>query len=245
MKAKTPNMISVCMAVYNGEKFIGEQLATILPQLSDEDEVIISDNGSTDRTRECVERFADKRIKVISFTRVKSVVFNFENALRHASGSYIFLADCDDLWKPDKVCVMKSLLSTYDLVLCDLEVIDEAGNLLWESFYKVFRSGGGLMRNLVRNTFIGCAMAFRRSILEIALPFPEKIPMHDMWIGNLASLFGTTYFCPEKLMQYRRHPGNDSPTTGGSPNSLLQKLELRRKLVSALVKRSIEVKFLR
>ena len=103
-------MISVCIATHNGAHYIKEQIESILCQLGSTDEIIISDDGSTDKTIDILLAFKDKRIKIHHFKQlVKSkhshtyVCKNFENALKYAKGEYIFLADQDDWWMPDKV----------------------------------------------------------------------------------------------------------------------------------------------
>lgn len=235
--------VSVCMAVYNGEKYIGEQLASILPQLAGDDELVISDNGSTDRTLECIERFHDARIKLVSYLNLTSHMYNFENALKHASGDLIFLADQDDIWMPNKVEVMKSMLQTRDLVCSDCQVVDSEGRVLRESYFAMNGCRKGFMKNLFRNNYLGCCVAFRRRLLRIALPFPENIPVHDFWIAGLAELFGTTAFCPEKLMKYRRHAENLTTTTEKSTNSLPRKINIRVIMLLALMKRAIRYRF--
>ncbi|MBU1643518.1 glycosyltransferase family 2 protein, partial [bacterium] len=85
----------------------------------------------------------------------------------------------------------------------------------------------GLFNNLMKNSYIGCTMAFKRSVLERALPFPKDTPMHDWWIGLVAELFGTTYFCSQKLTAYRRHESNASASAGKSPYTFMQKILLR------------------
>ena len=91
-------MISVCIATYNGEKYIKEQLLSILPQLGKKDEVIISDDHSTDNTLDIVKGLNDNRIKIVMNNREKGYTSNFENALSYAIGDYIFLSDQDDIW---------------------------------------------------------------------------------------------------------------------------------------------------
>ena len=112
-------MISVCMATFNGEKYIKEQIQSILNQLSLDDEVIISDDGSSDKTLEVINHINDKRIKVFTNTHKHGFTHNFENALNHANGEYIFLSDQDDIWAEEKVNkVMESLIYN-DLVIHD------------------------------------------------------------------------------------------------------------------------------
>ena len=95
-------MISVCIATYNGEKYLREQLDSILPQLAESDEVIVSDDGSTDGTIDLITSLNDPRIKIVSNSGRKGYVGNFENALKHTTGDYIFLSDQDDIWYPNK-----------------------------------------------------------------------------------------------------------------------------------------------
>ena len=96
-------MISVCMACYNGEKFIQEQVDSIICQLGLDDELIISDDGSNDRTLDILFSYEDSRIKILHNRACHGFVGNFENALSHAKGDYIFLSDQDDIWKKEKV----------------------------------------------------------------------------------------------------------------------------------------------
>src|SRR5437867_11201695 len=167
--------ISVVMATYNGEKFIEEQLISITSQLCDDSEIIISDNGSTDRTIDIIKSLNDDRILLITNNITKGLVFNFENALKKATGDIIFLSDQDDIWLPGKVEICKQYLNKYHLVVTDAKVIDEDLSVLSESLFQVYNSGPGTFRNLIRNSFIGCCMAFRHEILQLVLPFPKKI----------------------------------------------------------------------
>ena len=104
-------MISVCIATYNGEKYIREQLDSILPQLGLDDEVIISDDSSTDNTLKIIEEYNDCRIKIFSNNKFYSPILNFENALKKAQGDFIFLSDQDDIWKSNKVEVVMKYLN--------------------------------------------------------------------------------------------------------------------------------------
>lgn len=97
------------MTTYNGEKYISVQLDSILKQLSENDEVIISDDSSTDRTVDVIKNFKDKRIKLYEDNHFHSPIFNFENALEKASGDIIFLSDQDDVWLDNKVKIMTGL----------------------------------------------------------------------------------------------------------------------------------------
>lgn len=200
------------MATHNGELYISEQISSILFQLGPYDEVIVSDDASMDSTLPIIRSFKDPRIIIVHGPAVNSAMKNFENALRHANGQYVFLCDQDDIWFPDKVDQVVSLLAEYDLVLSDCKVVNQADQLIHASFFKLRGSQPGFLRNLLRNSYIGCCMAFRREVLDYALPFPTSIHMHDWWIGLLAEKLGHVYFHPLPLIAYRRHGNNASPT---------------------------------
>ena len=130
-------MISVCIATYNGDSFIRRQLETILPQLSPDDEIIISDDGSTDKTLSIIQALSSPLIKVYQNTGIHGYTPNFENALRMAKGDYIFLCDQDDVWLPNKVAICMKLLQTYDMVISDAELVDEQEKKISSSFYQL------------------------------------------------------------------------------------------------------------
>ncbi len=204
------------MATYNGARFVKGQLDSILSQLAAEDELVISDDSSTDNTVEIIRCCNDPRILLLEGNRFRNPIFNFENALRHATGDIIALSDQDDLWLPNKLDLVRSVFADKTkqvyLVVMDASVIDESGTMLYDSvFKKLRRVGPGLMANIFDNSYLGCCMAFSRELLDYALPFPKKIPMHDMWLGLLAEIFGRTEFVPIKTMQYRRHNSNQTP----------------------------------
>ena len=102
--------LSVCMATHNGEKYLHKQLASILNQLGPEDEVVISDDSSTDTTVKIIRDIADPRIRLLENNTFYSPVYNFENAIRHGSGDIIVLADQDDVWLDNKVEVIRQQL---------------------------------------------------------------------------------------------------------------------------------------
>lgn len=220
-------MISVCMATYNGEKYIREQISSILLQLKAEDELIVSDDGSTDATLTVIRSFADERIKIINGPQ-RGLTYNFENAICHASGDIIFLSDQDDIWETNKVDRMVAALKEIDLVVSDAWIADEKGISSGQSLYDFNTPHKGFIRTMYHTSYIGCCTAFRRNILKKLLPFPPHILMHDYWIGQIADMYYKTSFITDKLIRYRRHGSNASAlTTGKSPLSLLQKLEYR------------------
>ena len=229
-------MISVCIATYNGERFLKEQLSSILCQLGKDDEVIVSDDGSSDETINIVTTFQDTRIRLLHNTHKHGFVGNFENALSNVKGDYVFLSDQDDVWMPNKVERVASLLAEYDLVVHDAELIDGNGKQLGKTYYSTQHGHTDFLMNLWKSRFLGCCMAFRRSLLEQCLPFPQEIVAHDYWIGMYALLKHKVLFIPDILIKYRRHGGNVSPSSEKSDNSLFYKLYTKRwRLLCALM----------
>lgn len=228
-------MISVCMTTCNGERYVLAQIESILSQIGDQDELIISDDGSVDRTLELVSQLGDNRIFLLSNTDLPGVVRNVENSLRHARGEYVFLADQDDVWLPGKVARMMSALTHCDVAVADCRVTDAFLEVTNPSLFKLMQSGPGFFKNLYKNSYIGCCMAMRRDVLKLALPFPEDIPMHDWWIGLIAEAAFRAEFIAEPLMLYRRHSNNASLTGDKSSFSLFRKLVWRLVLAKNLL----------
>jgi len=221
-------MISVVLASFNGERYIDKQIDSILKNLHPDDELIISDDGSTDRTLEIIVKRSslDKRIKVFNGPRL-GVVRNFEYAIQKANGEYIFLSDQDDVWVHNKVeQVIELFKDGTNVVLHDAEVRSiDLNDVIIKSFLKFRKARSTYFANLIKNSFIGCCMAFRRDFLKVILPFPQNINMHDQWIGLMAAKLNSVAICWKPLIYYRRH---DSNVTGiVSKNSLFKKIKIR------------------
>lgn len=224
--------VSVCLAAYHGERFLRAQMESILPQLREDDELLVSDDDPGGGTERIVREFAasDSRVRVLAGPG-KGAVRNFESVLTEARGDVLFLCDQDDVWQPDKVsAVLREIGRGADLVLHDAAVTDAELHVTAPSFFALHGSRPGFVRNFLRNSYMGCCMAFTREIAQRALPFPDGIPMHDQWIGLIAEQRGKVCFLPEPLILYRQHGGN---VTGGK-TSFRQKLVWRVSLLRAL-----------
>lgn len=222
---------SVCMATYNGGKYLRKQVDSILCQLSATDELIVSDDGSKDATLEILASFHDKRLKVFSNQGKHGVVPNFENALSKASGDIIFFSDQDDIWAENKVKVMLKALQNADLVVHDALIMDGEDNVSDVNYYSIRPPHEGYWRNLWENCFVGSCLAFRREMLPYVYPFPKHILWHDMWIGLVVSKKGRVKFIDDKLLYYRRHGGNASATGEKSTFSLWKKIKYRTQML--------------
>lgn len=223
------------MATYQGERYIGQQLDSILSQLGEEDELNIVDDGSKDNTRGIIRGYGDARIRLVESERNRGALLAFESAVRMASGGIIFLSDQDDEWLPRKAETVLDIFATrpdVNLVASDAELMDENGNPIQGSYYE--RRGGfssSFWANLIRCRFLGATMAFRSSLLPGVLPFPREYDvLHDIWIGMRNTLTGgKSYFIHEPLIRYRRHSANVS-----RPQSGLRKARIRMDLLLAL-----------
>ena len=225
-------MISVCMATYCGQDYLRKQIDSILCQLDKDDELVISDDHSEDHTTDIIQSYADPRIRLYENELAKGVTHNFENALNHCTGDIIFLSDQDDVWLPGKVAkVVTAIESGNDLVLHDAMITDENLSVISPSYFESHGSDISFRKTLIRNSFVGCCMAFRRGVLECALPFPGNVPMHDWWIALCAMKSGyKAAMLWEPLILWRRHGDNVT----GSPTTFIQKLRWRLTIIRCL-----------
>lgn len=244
-------MISVCMATFNGERYIAEQIESILTQLGPDDELIISDDGSTDKTLDIIRGFNNRRIKIVpldgsksqvlenafnkEFSLIQRISLNFLNALSYAEGDTIYLADQDDVWKCNKIAICEERLR--DNMITIHRRIDVDGDLAPlkknNTSYQENRKAS-LLQSLKVSHFQGACMAFRKEILQqIKKNFDlfKSCPIsHDHSIGYIAmAYFGRSKidFNPKQLILYRRHGSNVSPTGEKSKHSLMFKLLYR------------------
>jgi glycosyltransferase involved in cell wall biosynthesis len=231
-------MVSVCLASYNGEKYIHEQIMSILIQLAPDDELIISDDHSRDQTALIIQGIDDPRIRLYKNTKPSGPITNFQNALEKVRGAFVFLADQDDVWLPGKYRHMLELLQSYDLILSDSVVVDEHKEVINPSFYAMHGSAPGILKNVAKSSYFGSCMAFRREILRYSLPFPPTKEIgHDLWLGLVAELTGKVYFSKEALILYRRHASTvTSVGMGKSSRSLITKIFGRVTIIKYLIK---------
>lgn len=212
-------LVSVVMATYNGERYLREQLDSILKQGHANFELIAVDDGSTDGTLGILQHYAarDARIRIFPAEQNVGLIANFERGLRLARGEFIVLADQDDVFREDKLAQLLSALQARpdrDLAVSDLSLIDDAGVTfapsLWKHQKMRPRAGKPFARLVYLNFATGCAMMFRRRLLQVALPFPPDCLVHDWWLAVVAasSLAGGLVVVDEPLTAYRQHQAN-------------------------------------
>lgn len=201
-------LISVVMATYNGAPYIEQQINSILQQLGPDDELIISDDHSTDNTVQRIKALNDSRIKVFYPATSLGPIGNFEHGLTHATNDVIVLSDQDDVWLPGRTNAIRSHFASthapFSLLVLNSHVVNEQLETIEASVFRLLGSGPGLFKNIYRNTYIGCHMAFKRHLLIAAIPFPSRISMHDVWLGLVSELLGDVTFRNEPTMLFRR-----------------------------------------
>ena len=232
-------MISVCLASYNGERYIADQIASILEQLPPDGELIVSDDASTDSTLAVVRSFDDPRIRLFAHERNLNYVGNFERAIAAAMGDIVFLSDQDDEWTPDKIDTVLAAFAEHPdaaMVVHALLDVDEEGtplphqSSLWKPSDAGRRRGAAfLIRQIVKGQVFGCTTAFRRSLLDTLLPFPPLTYAHDHWLAVAAPMAGPVVLLNERLVRYRHHGANVSPRTS---LSLGDQVKARAKLAT-------------
>jgi glycosyltransferase involved in cell wall biosynthesis len=222
---------SVCMAAYNGEKYVVRQLQSILDQLSPDDEVIVVDDCSTDGTIEAVKGLNDPRVALHVNDRNRREVYSFSRAISLARHQFIFLSDQDDIWLPGRVALMTEALQTSLLATTNFDWIDQDERPLQISHDGVLpEDSGRYFKNIAhiflgKTTYFGCAMAFRRELIPLILPIPDYVESHDWWVALAGNLAGSNIHLSDKTFWKRRHGKNATSTT--SSRSLASKLRSR------------------
>lgn len=240
-------MISVCMASRNGEKFIKQQIESILSQLDKNDELIISDDNSSDNTISIIESLGDSRIRVIHHEPLKKkhqygsgfyfATANFENALKYAKGDIVFLSDHDDIWRNDKVRISINELKEVDFIMSNFSIINEKDTEINPKYLNFNPIAGSLIKTAYISKMQGCTMAFKRCVLEKAMPFPKNLMLHDAWIGLIAKKHFRVKYIDLPLIKYRRTGTNVSTSAGKSNNPIWFRLYYRLKILIQLIRR--------
>jgi glycosyltransferase involved in cell wall biosynthesis len=195
-------LISVALCTYNGEKYLTEQLDSIIAQTYKKLEIIIVDDASTDNTFDIVNRYAreDERIKCVRNDLNLGYNKNFEKALGLTSGDYIAISDQDDIWLPEKLQILLDNIGDYWLIFSNSSYMGDKPGRLLKDFRMPLNYRGFLFRNYVT----GHTVLMQRDFLNSALPFPGQ-GFYDWWMGFVAVYHHKLVFCDEILTYYRVH----------------------------------------
>jgi glycosyltransferase involved in cell wall biosynthesis len=232
-------MRSVVLAAYDGERFIDAQLDSIIPQLANDDEVIVSDDASSDGTIRTVRRRNDPRIRILCNSTRVGYVKNFERAISCARGEHVIFSDQDDVWLPNKVTAVCSALDRKACAVSDAIVVDKDLRELHASFFQLRQATDfSFSAILLKPCFIGATMACRRSYLNTLMPFPPNVP-HDFWITINALWDHDLEIIMDPLILYRRHPSTASVSATASKRPLPTIFVERFRLSKAMISRRL------
>lgn len=212
--------IDILLATYNGEKFVKEQIESILNQTYENFNLIISDDASTDNTLNILEEYEkkDTRIKVFKKERNEGLIDNFEFLLKNVTSDYFMFSDQDDIWKKDKIekSINKLKEENSGLVYTDLEIVDEKLNVIYPSYWKYKQIYIKIIKYnnfeaLYLNNFVtGCTILAKSKYIKDILPLPRnsKFVLHDYWTALIISAKDKISYVEEPTIQYRQHKNN-------------------------------------
>lgn len=233
--------VSVCMATYNGAKYVSRQLRSILEQLTDDDEVIVIDDCSSDGTVGVVRQLGDRRIALHVNDRNRGEVFSFGRAIQLAKNDFLFLSDQDDIWVPGRVALMRQHLidAEASVVSSNFKWIaanDDPIDLVYDGVAatdsrKHFKNVIDIF--LGKTNYYGCAMAFRREFVPVVAPIPRFVESHDLWIALASNVAGSNVHIDDSTLLKRKHDSNVTSTI--SARSLYRKLKSRVVFAMCLV----------
>lgn len=212
--------VDILLATYNGEQYLREQLDSIMCQTYSNFRLLISDDCSSDSTKEILEEYVEKDKRIIVFSQEKNlgVVKNFEFLLKRVENKYFMFSDQDDIWNENKIEKSIKVIeeTKSDLVYSDLEVVDSSLNVTYSSYWKL----KGFYKKIVKynnfeslylNNFItGCTMLSKKEFIDEVLPLPNtsKFILHDYWIPLILSQKHKITYIEEPLIKYRQHKNN-------------------------------------
>ena len=242
----TPALVDILLATYNGAAYLAPQLDSLLAQTHGHFRLLVSDDGSSDDTLAILQRYEsafDGRLVLLPSARPAGapgggVLRNFERLMRASAdddrAAYIAFCDQDDVWLPEKTARLLAALQALEarhgsaapcLVHSDLTVVDQDLQVISPSFaaYQRIAPVDVTPRTLLSvNQVTGCATMINRALLQLALPLPPEVVMHDWWLALLAGS-GARQFVPEALIRYRQHGRNQvGARDRGLPSRLLR-----------------------
>lgn len=227
--------ISFVLASYNGESYIVEQITSILSNIGPHDEVIVSDDGSTDATVEKVLGIDDRRIRVLAGGERLGYQGNFARAIAASTGHYVFFSDQDDICLPVRVTASLRELENVACVCGDAIVVDYQLGVMQNSHFATRGAKFSAAWLFAKPSVIGATLACRRDFLMSCLPFPKGVP-HDMWLSIQAVRQGSFSVVNDPFILYRRHQSAVSATGSTSSRPIWTRIRERALLLKALIK---------
>lgn len=235
--------VSVCLASYNGAAHVEEQLRSILTQLGRDDEVVVVDDASSDRSVDVIRELGDPRIRIVRSPVNRGYVRTFEAALLESRGEFVFLSDQDDVWLPGRLDLMLAALRDKPVVASNFSFFGQQPRTI-ESLRLRAADSDRRWTNLLLlwvgvRPYYGCAMAFRRDVAPLILPFPAFLhETHDQWIALVGNLLGGMRHLEENTLTRRLHETNTTPKKARSPLLILRSRIMLARAFGVAVRRS-------
>jgi glycosyltransferase involved in cell wall biosynthesis len=234
----TQPLVSIAMCTYNGERFLKEQLDSLVAQDYRPLEIQIFDDRSTDRTFEILKAYEVKYDFIKAHQNATNLGFikNFETAIAACSGEFVALCDQDDIWFPHKISTLVQEIGEHTLIYSHTALIDSENQPQGDFLPEINRMTGPCNRSLILgNSVTGHTCMFPGTLLEQALPFPSGMVYHDHWIAFVAATTGTLKYLEQPLSSYRQHENNVSITLPG------QKTKKKFKSPRVLIKKNKKI----
>lgn len=201
-------LISVVMCTYNGEKYLKQQIDSILAQTYKNIEIIIVDDVSSDNTWQILEQYQQNNNNVFIYKNEKNLgyVKNFEEGLKKTKGELIAMSDQDDIWLPEKLELQEKNIDDAILIYHDSALVDKNGEYLHKNISSVINmyEGDNCLALIFDNCVSGHTILMKRELLNFIFPF-SKDTFHDGWIAFVALAIGKIKYLPNLLVQYRQH----------------------------------------
>lgn len=227
-------MVAILMSVYNGEKYLKEQIDSILSQTYSDFVLYIRDDGSSDGTLELIKSYNDERIIFEQGKNLGPAKSFFALLNKAQTAEYVFFSDQDDVWFEDKLEKMLCEIKKYDqvptMLFSDFSMIDSNGELIDPSYSKhtnlqVAVGKNGANKILAQPYVFGCASVINKALTNLVLTPPDGIEMHDCWISLVAATTGNLIYMPEPTIAHRFHSNNATGKLGqDSVSSRLERI---------------------
>jgi glycosyltransferase involved in cell wall biosynthesis len=220
------------MATYNGEKYIREQIDSILRQTYPNMELIIVDDRSSDSTPDILRAYSDKfpNLRVVINETNLGYIKNFEKGILLSKGDYIALSDQDDIWMDNKIEILLKHIGQYDIIYSDSILVNEKGNSLGKKMSDIKNQlvYTDCLMYAVGAWAPGHAQLIKRYIIHQCIPFPSLVT-HDFWLGFVASCHNGMGYYSEPLVLYRQHQSNAISANTSRKNNTGQKKNIKEK----------------
>lgn len=211
--------VDILLATYNGEKYLQEQIESILDQTYTDFRLLISDDYSNDKTVEIIKELAKKDDRIVTFFQKENlgVVKNFEFLMEKVESDYFMFSDQDDIWKKNKIeKSVEKIEKGFDLAYSDLEVVNDNLEVMnksyWElkGFIKKVKKYNNFESLYLNNYITGCTLISKKQYIKEVLPIPKNTEyiLHDYWLPLMVSRDGKIGYIDEPLIKYRQHKNN-------------------------------------